>query len=1003
MTAGRTKPENQPQEEIMNRVSRRVLVLVVGAATLSAVRWSIAATFNISDGDVAGLISAINTSNLNNEADTIILASGGNYVLTSVDNNTLFDGPNGLPVIRRDNAHPLVISGNGSRIARDANAPNFRIFSFANNGAPDGGVYISNLIIENGSLTSGSGDSGAGGGIFNSTMPLTLFNCTIRGNHSQNGGGIKNEAAITYFDRCTLTGNSAAFGGAISNDSYSTDTGTFFSKVTLTNCTLAGNSGTFGAAVYTSSSFSSSADARAIFNSCTLQGNGINNHASSSARSETDIENCILSQSPLSNDTSNGGNGGLFSAGYNLSSDNGGGFLTQPTDQINTDPGLDLAGLQDNTGPTQTIALTAGSAAIDKGKSFGLTTDQRGAVRPYDDPGIPNASGGDGSDIGAYEAPNDPIRMVQVWRSPITPITTTAPAPVGDCTLREAIHRANTVPGSNTIGFTHTGGTTTLILGELAVTDSVTINGNGNVSVSGNGASRVFDFHRWQQSLSGLTIRDGRNQIFLGNFNNGGGIYNGATLYVYGCSFINNHVLGANTLSPSAADGGAGQGGGIYNSGTLFLDTSSFVQTNQASGGNGGNGNFGHGGVPSGSGGAGRGGAVFNDASGSLIITNCTFNGNVALGGNGGSGGPSGGNGGNGDGGAIYNLGAMTITSATISGNTGASGTPGTGTVNGMFGVGIGGLCVASGTATVANTISAENPGSNGGGGDANGVFVSSGYNLIGNGDFSTGFNASGDQVGTTAAPINPQLGPLQNNGGGTDTMALLANSPAIDQGKSFDLATDQRGHERPFDAANISNASGGDGSDIGAFELGGTLVPINAVSRQTHGAAGAFDIPLPLTNSVGVECRSGGATGDYQIVLTFAAPVTVTGNPQAQITSGIGQIGTGGTSNGGVVSVNGAIVTVPLTNVANAQRITLTLFGASDGANTNNVTCRWASCWATPTATVLSTRATPRKRAAAPVRRTNATNFRSDVNADGLINSGDTTVVRAKSGTSLP
>ncbi len=766
---------------------------------------------------------------------------------------------------------------------------------------------------------------------------------------------------------------------------------------------LAGNWGTFGTAVWTSSYFSSSADARAIFNSCTLQGNGIYNHASSSAHAETDIENCLLSQSPLSNDTSNGGSGGLFSAGYNLSSDDGGGFLTQSTDQTNTDPGLDLAGLQDNTGPTQTIALTAGSAAIDKGKSFGLTTDQRGAVRPYDNPGIPNASGGDGSDIGAYEAPNDPIQ-----NGPSLAVTNYADHDDGactlpDCTLREAIHRANTVPGSNTIGFTHTGGTTTLILGELTVTDSVTINGNNNVTVSGNNASRMFNFTGGNSVLSGLTIRDGRNQVLLGNFNNGGGIYNSATLYVYGCSLINNHVLGANTLSPSAADGGAGQGGGIYNSGTLFLDTSSFVQSNEASGGNGGNGNFSHGGVPSGSGGAGRGGAVFNDASGSLSITNCTFNGNVALGGNGGSGGPFGGNGGNGDGGAIYNLGAMMIKSATIDGNTGASGTPGSGTVNGTFGTACGGLFVAGGTATVANTISAENPGTNGGGGDANGVFVSSGYNLIGNGDFSTGFNASGDQVGTTAAPINPHLGPLQNNGGLTDTMALLPNSPAIDQGKSFDVVADQRGHERPFDAANISNASGGDGGDIGAFELGGTLVPINAVSRRMHGGAGSFDIPLPITNPVGVECRTGGATGDYQIVVTFAAPVTVTGNPQAQITSGMGQIGAGGISNGGVVSVNGAIVTVPLTNVANAQQITLTLFGASDGANTNNVSVSMSVLLGDTNGNGSVNAGDVAQTKGQSGQAVTAANFREDVNANGAINAGDVALVKSQSGTSLP
>ena len=195
-----------------------------------------------------------------------------------------------------------------------------------------------------------------------------------------------------------------------------------------------------------------------------------------------------------------------------------------------------------------------------------------------------------------------------------------------------------------------------------------------------------------------------------------------------------------------------------------------------------------------GRGGAGRGGAVFNDTSGSLFITNCTFNGNVALGGNGGSGGPSGGNGGNGDGGAIYNLGALTIKSATISGNSGGGGAAGTGTTNGTPGTGSNGVTVSGGTATVANSIVAGNVYVNGRNDDVDGVFTSNGYNLIGNGDFSTGFNATGDQVGTTAAPINPHLGLLQNNGGATLTMVPQASSAALDRGSAFGLTNDQRG-----------------------------------------------------------------------------------------------------------------------------------------------------------------------------------------------------------------
>jgi hypothetical protein len=92
-------------------------------------------------------------------------------------------------------------------------------------------------------------------------------------------------------------------------------------------------------------------------------------------------------------------------------------------------------------------------------------------------------------------------------------------------------------------------------------------------------------------------------------------------------------------------------------------------------------------------------------------------------------------------------------------------------------------------------------------------------------------------------------------------------------------------------------------------------LAPTNVVSRKTHGGAGTFDINLPLTGSVGVECRSGGATNDYQMVISFATPVTVGG---ASVTSGTGSVSS--------FSVSGSQVTVNLAGVTNAQRITVTL-----------------------------------------------------------------------------
>ena len=117
----------------------------------------------------------------------------------------------------------------------------------------------------------------------------------------------------------------------------------------------------------------------------------------------------------------------------------------------------------------------------------------------------------------------------------------------------------------------------------------------------------------------------------------------------------------------------------------------------------------------------------------------------------------------------------------------------------------------------------------------------------------------------------------------------------------------------------------------------------VSAVSRKTHGAAGDFDIPLPLTGTPGVECRSGGATNDYTVVVTFSSPVTVTGDTQAQASAG--DVGSGGASNGGAVTVSGNSVTVPLTNVPNAQTTNVTLFGVTDGVGYGNLVVPMSAC----------------------------------------------------------
>src|SRR5262249_46819937 len=95
----------------------------------------------------------------------------------------------------------------------------------------------------------------------------------------------------------------------------------------------------------------------------------------------------------------------IVSLGHNLSSDDGSGFLTGPDDLINTSPLL--GPLQDNGGPTTTMALLAGSPAIDAGDNADAPDfDQRG-------PGFPRIVGGT-TDIGAYEVQPGPATHLQL-------------------------------------------------------------------------------------------------------------------------------------------------------------------------------------------------------------------------------------------------------------------------------------------------------------------------------------------------------------------------------------------------------------------------------------------------------------------------------------------------------------------------------------------------------------------------------------------------------------
>ena len=114
------------------------LLMLFGAVNLTA------AVFNIADGDVAGLIAAINTANTNMQGDAINLATNGTYTLTAADNAS--NGGNGLPVILNDAQGPdLTIHGNGATIQRSATAPSFRFLQI------NGAVTLDNITFKGGS------------------------------------------------------------------------------------------------------------------------------------------------------------------------------------------------------------------------------------------------------------------------------------------------------------------------------------------------------------------------------------------------------------------------------------------------------------------------------------------------------------------------------------------------------------------------------------------------------------------------------------------------------------------------------------------------------------------------------------------------------------------------------------------------------------------------------------------------------------------------------------
>src|SRR5438552_3682944 len=166
-----------------------------------------------------------------------------------------------------------------------------------------------------------------------------------------------------------------------------------------------------------------------------------------------------------------------------------------------------------------------------------------------------------------------------------------------------------------------------------------------------------------------------------------------------------------------------------------------------------------------------------------------------------------------------------------------------------------------------------------------------------------------------------------------------------------------------------------------------------DAFSRKVHGGAGTFDIPLPLTGNVAGECRSGGATNAYQMIIDFATAVTV---ESASVTSGTGMVSSFSGSGTSQITVN-------LTGVTNVQRITMTLHNVNNGTTTGDVPISMGVLIGDVNGNAVvnaSDVSLTKSQVGNPV---TSSNFREDVNVNGTISATDVALVKSEVGTALP
>lgn len=386
------------------------------------------------------------------------------------------------------------------------------------------------------------------------------------------------------------------------------------------------------------------------------------------------------------------------------------------------------------------------------------------------------------------------------------PVTETADS--GEGSLRAAIDAANDHAGPDSIPIDATG-TIQLETALPAIGDDVEISGPGQAALTvrrnAGAAFRIFDADPVALSLSGMTIVNGRAL-------EGAGVRSQGSLALTGVTVTGNEAVASGETETTA------RGAGVLSFGPLTLRQTT-VSGNTASASEGAFATTAQaGGV------AALGGSLIDRSTvsdNSAVATGAGVSEFAVA-----------------EGAGLFLTGGKLnrVRSSTISGNSASA--SGGNSASTAFGAGIEGedLTVNSSTIT-ANLASPSSPGgganldvaeetvvrdtivSNPRGGEPNcgQPLLSEGFNI--DDGSSCGFTEAGDR-----SSVDPGLDPsLADNGGPTLTHALLPGSAAIDAGSAFGAGTDQRGLPRPSDFATIANPLGGDGSDIGAFEVQAT------------------------------------------------------------------------------------------------------------------------------------------------------------------------------------